>query len=352
MVYNLSLKALLILALACPYPAFTEEAAEPAPNTTADAVDTASITLPVADENGEKVDELNVTVLQVTSQNQQLVISTAEEALGLPVVEVPIPENTNTVGSEQTQSLLQRLVQKTKQMRRKDPGVVTGLVVAATSSALGGVGLYYFGGSGISESVIIGTTMLGIAVFHGVFTNQWQSYLKTGLYIRNLAGLFKPSLKDNELVRSVGNIAAAAAFNIAPTAVALHFTDSYTGLAAAAAIGALGAYDYTIDIAAGKMHRRGYISETLMKRTVRTRMLFGPVLEMFSIAGHASAQIAMGGIAAAGLIALLRGESLMQDLGRVKRMALKVTSGFSKCTNLLDMQPPKIYVRVAYEDTM
>lgn len=348
MVFKHLLKAALIFALATPMQGY----AQAAPSEPSTDLNGATLNLPVTDENGKVVDELNLTILEITTANQQLVISTAEEALATEVIHIEVPAASDGVGSKETQTLLGRLVGKIKQMRKKDPGVITGLAVAAASSSLGGLGLYYFGGESASASTIIGTTMFGIALFHGVFTNQWQSYLKTGLYLRNFAGLFKSSWKDNELIRTTGNIAAAAAFNIAPTALALYLTDSYTGLAAAAAIGALGAYDYTIDIGAGKLHRRGRISEGLMKNLVRTRMLFGPVLEMFSIAGHVEAQVAMGAIAFGGLAAILRGEALMDDFGKVKRIGMNVTSTFKKCGHLLSGDPPKIYVRVAYEDTM
>ncbi len=224
---------------------------------------------------------------------------------------------------------------------------VKGVAFAFTSSTIGFLGLYEVAGESLSNSSMIAMSMFGVALFHNTFAETWQKYLQKGLYLKNILGLIKKDFETNPKIVSLGNISAAAAFNIVPTGFALYLTGEFSSVAFASMMGILGAYDYPIDIVAGKLQRRGHLSVDRMKQIMRYRTLGGPVLEMFSIAGYPFAQYMMMGIGSAGIAAIFRGEKLISDFKAVKRNISLKNIFKPKCDTFLKTR----FFYPAYEDT-
>lgn len=301
-------------------------------------IEGASLSLPVVNDNEEVVDQITYNVVEVTSENQNEVFSLRPYIILAKELPNKLPGKSLGVW---TRTISSKIVTKKDRLK--------GLAIAATSSVAGYLGLWYVAGNSASSSAIISTTMFGIALFQASFTNQWQSYLQKGLYIKNLLGLLKKDLIENELVKSIGNISAAAAFNIAPTTLALSLSGHYHNFATAALTGVLGAYDYTVDIAAGKLNRRGYISDRLMRKIVGYRLIGGPILEMFSLNGDKTVQHIMAGIGTLGILAILRGEKLVEDIDKFASMLSVLGLRRQNCRSLLSAYPAP-HIR-SFEDT-
>lgn len=224
---------------------------------------------------------------------------------------------------------------------------VKGVAFAFTSSTIGFLGLYEVAGESLSNSSMIAMSMFGVALFHNTFAETWQKYLQKGLYIKNILGLIKKDFETNPNIVSLGNISAAAAFNIIPTSFALYLTGEFSSIAMASMMGILGAYDYPIDIVAGKLQRRGHLSVDRMKKIMRYRTLGGPILEMFSISGYPIAQYIMMGIGATGITAIFRGEKLISDFKHIKETISLKKLFKPKCDSFLKTR----FFYPAYEDT-
>lgn len=226
-----------------------------------------------------------------------------------------------------------------------------GVLFSFTSSSIGFLGLHFVAGEDLQTSAIVAASMLTIALFHNALTERWQKYLQKGLYLKNALSLIRKDLFTNPIVVSSGNILAAAAFNIIPTSFILYMTGEFNSMAMAALLGVIGAYDYTIDIVAGKLQRRGYLSVEKMKKIMRYRTLAGPVMEMFSLSGYSLAQYLMSGIGVTGMMAIFRGEKLVEDLSRAKRkldiLALVKRLTEPKCGKFLKTR----FFYPSYEDT-
>lgn len=320
---NTSKYLALILSLSIALPSQAQDAPRVAAASPKVLLEGSSLDLPILSTKGDSLDTLKVHVFEVTKPNEVLDLKPyIIEAQELPAADAKFSVSRILKNSFSKENL-------------------TGLAFSVTSSSMGFLGLYYVAGVDLTSSAIIGTTMFSIATFQALFTNYWQSYLQKGLFIKNFLGLFNKKLLDNELVKSIGNISAAAVFNIAPTAVALSLTGQYHSFTSAALTGALGAYDYTVDIAAGKLSRRERLSEKNMKKIVRYRLLAGPILEMFSLSGNTSAQYAMATIGTLGIVAIIRGEKLADDIERLGRI-VRWNEANPSCSSLLNNKPRHI----------
>ncbi len=311
----------------------------------------ASTQIDVPDPKGPGTVQLTVTAIETENETELLEALSNQTGQGIVVLqntaaegETPVLEAIQITQVDQKAPFFRRLKNRARSWFSQNSDRMTGLMISASSSSSGAMAAYYLAGRSLEHSLYIGGAMLAVATLQATFTKSWSSILSLGskapLFIgKKIAQRFNRAVEVPEWTQSVGELIVAASVNVGVTSAVLAATDSYHSLATAAIVGTLGAYDYTVDIALRRLIHRGRVTERQAFRTIRGRVMVGPILETLSLAGFAPAQMVMGVIGLSGLYAIFRGESAYDTIVKSHGRVVRVAGGLNKVGSKVLMIP-------------